>query len=68
MYRDKKKENLVFLLILLKKAISLKDGANISLNELLDYANFVLRNKKVSKEELIHSLINAKTKDIVDYL
>jgi hypothetical protein len=63
------RENLLFLLILTKKLQLLRDGTNISFNDLLDYLNeFYFRNEKPNKTKLLKFLANLDKKEIVDYL
>ena len=63
------RENLLFLLILSKKVQLMRDGANISFNELLDYLNeFYFMDDKPNKTKLLKFLKHSDKKEIVDYL
>jgi hypothetical protein len=61
------RERLLFLLILSKKAEFLKDGTNISFNEILNYLNdFYFMDEVPTKKKLLDFLKDSDKKEIVD--
>ena len=63
------RERFLFLLILSKKAQLLRDGTNISFNEILDYLNeFYFMDSNPTKAKLVKFLKDSDKKDIVDWL
>jgi ribosome maturation protein Sdo1 len=63
------RENLLFLLILSKKLELLRDGTNVSFNDLLDYLNdFYFKGEKPTKTKLLKFMTTVDKKEIVDYL